>query len=102
MVEAGAIARAADGELAVIVARLAGACPADIGKGAPMTNNRILVVDDEKLISWSLATMLGKNGYLVETAASGDEALAKAASFRPQLVMLDICLPDANGLDLLK
>jgi DNA-binding NtrC family response regulator len=67
-----------------------------------MNNNRILVVDDEKLISWSLAAMLTKAGYSVETAASGSEAVEKFASFKPELVMLDICLPDINGLDLLK
>ncbi|HJV64203.1 MAG TPA: sigma-54 dependent transcriptional regulator [Geomonas sp.] len=67
-----------------------------------MSKNRILVVDDEKLISWSLAAMLKKEGYEVETAASGKEALAKLGIFKPELVMLDICLPDTNGLELLK
>jgi DNA-binding NtrC family response regulator len=67
-----------------------------------VNNNSILVVDDEKLISWSLATMLKKEGYEVETAASGAEATQKFESFRPELVLLDICLPDVNGLELLK
>lgn len=67
-----------------------------------MSNNRILVVDDEKLISWSLAAMLKKERFQVETAASGHEALQKFESFKPELVMLDICLPDLNGLELLK
>jgi two-component system, NtrC family, response regulator AtoC len=71
-------------------------------KGYPMSKNRILVVDDEKLISWSLAAMLKKDGYEVDTAASGNEALRKFDSFNPELVMLDICLPDFNGLELLK
>ncbi|HBG07582.1 MAG: Fis family transcriptional regulator [Geobacteraceae bacterium GWC2_58_44] len=67
-----------------------------------MSNNRVLVVDDEKLISWSLAAMLKKEGYQVETAASGKEALQKFECFKPELVMLDISLPDLNGLELLK
>jgi two-component system, NtrC family, response regulator AtoC len=67
-----------------------------------MSKNRILIVDDEKLISWSLATMLKKEGYEVDTAASGNEALEKLRDFKPELVMLDICLPDINGLELLK
>ena len=67
-----------------------------------MNKNRILVVDDEKLISWSLAAMLTKAGYAVETAASGSEAVDKFSTFNPELVMLDICLPDINGLELLK
>ncbi|MCM0083556.1 sigma-54 dependent transcriptional regulator [Geomonas sp. Red32] len=67
-----------------------------------MSKNRVLVVDDEKLIAWSLAAMLKKEGFDVETAASGHEALAKFSSFRPELVLLDICLPDLDGLELLK
>jgi DNA-binding NtrC family response regulator len=67
-----------------------------------MSKNRILIVDDEKLISWSLATMLKKEGYEVDTAACGNEALEKFRDFKPELVMLDICLPDVNGLELLK
>jgi len=67
-----------------------------------MNKNRILVVDDEKLISWSLAAMLNKSGYEVETAATGAEAIQKFTSFKPELVMLDICLPDVNGLEVLK
>ncbi len=67
-----------------------------------MDRNRILVVDDEKLISWSLAAMLNKAGYEVETAATGAEAIRKFHSFKPELVMLDVCLPDVNGLDILR
>jgi two-component system, NtrC family, response regulator AtoC len=67
-----------------------------------MSKNRILIVDDEKLISWSLATLLKKEGYEVDTAASGNEAILKFRDFKPELVMLDICLPDVNGLELLK
>lgn len=82
--------------------------PAGIGnrtscEGVLMVNkNRILVVDDEKLISWSLATMFKKEGYEVESAASGDEAMEKFKSFKPEMVLLDVCLPDVNGLELLK
>jgi DNA-binding NtrC family response regulator len=64
--------------------------------------SRILVVDDEKLISWSLGSMLNKVGYEVETAASGAEATERFRAFHPDLVMLDVWLPDANGLDLLR
>ncbi|HEY6871971.1 MAG TPA: sigma-54 dependent transcriptional regulator [Geobacteraceae bacterium] len=67
-----------------------------------MNKNRILVVDDEKLISWSLAAMLNKAGYEVETAATGAEAIQKFHSFKPEMVLLDVCLPDVNGLEVLK
>ena len=66
-----------------------------------MAQHRILIVDDEKLISWSLSTMLTNNGYRVETAASGAEAMDKFPCFSPEIVLLDLWLPDANGLDLL-
>lgn len=67
-----------------------------------MIRNRVLVVDDESLIAWSLAKMLEKAGYRVETAGTCSEALDKLTGFEPDLVMLDIWLPDGNGLDLLK
>jgi DNA-binding NtrC family response regulator len=67
-----------------------------------MNQRRILTVDDEKLIHWSLASALSKAGYVVETAASGAEAREKFRSFRPDAVLLDIRLPDASGLDLLR
>ncbi|MBN2332495.1 MAG: sigma-54-dependent Fis family transcriptional regulator [Deltaproteobacteria bacterium] len=67
-----------------------------------MSQKRILVVDDEHLIRWSLSQMLAEGGYLVETAEDGHEADIKLRQFKPHMVLLDICLPDANGMDLLK
>lgn len=66
-----------------------------------MAQKRVLVVDDEKLIRWSLSRMLEKNGYLVEVAGSGAEAREKVESFNPHMILLDIWLPDAVGIDLL-
>lgn len=67
-----------------------------------MNNGRVLVVDDEKLINWSLVEMLEDAGYLVESAADGAEARKKFASFEPEMILLDIALPDANGMELLQ
>ena len=67
-----------------------------------MSTARILIVDDERLIRWSLSQPLIKRGYLVETAESGAEAQEKMSTFKPQMVLLDIRLPDINGLELLK
>ena len=64
--------------------------------------HRILVVDDEKLITWSIEKTLLKGNYCVETAASGEEGLQKFHSFQPDLVILDIWLPDTNGLTILQ
>lgn len=66
-----------------------------------MAQKRVLVVDDEKLIRWSLSRMLEKSGYMVEIAGSGEEAREKVESFNPHMILLDIWLPDALGTDLL-
>jgi len=67
-----------------------------------MKPRRILVVDDEKLINWSLVEMLEDIGYIVASAANGCEAREQFHSFKPEMVLLDITLPDANGMDLLE
>ncbi len=62
----------------------------------------ILVVDDEHLIRWSLEKQLQREGYTVLQAENGAEALQKAAAETPDLVLLDVRLPDANGLEILE
>lgn len=63
---------------------------------------RVLVVDDEPLICWSLAETLGERGELVTEAASGDEAIrALASAPEPDVVLLDYQLPDSHDLSLL-
>ena len=66
------------------------------------SRNKVLVVDDESLICWSLSKMLERAGYEVETANSGCEARKIFASFKPDMAILDICLPDDDGLELLR
>lgn len=58
---------------------------------------KILVVDDEEPIADILEFNLEKDGYQVEVAFDGEEALAKAASFKPDLIILDIMLPKLDG-----
>ncbi|HKB15867.1 MAG TPA: sigma-54 dependent transcriptional regulator, partial [Planctomycetota bacterium] len=65
-------------------------------------STRILVVDDEKMIRWSLRTRLEQAGYSVEEAESGEAALAAAGRETPDLVLLDIRLPDVSGEEVLK
>jgi DNA-binding response OmpR family regulator len=60
---------------------------------------RILVVDDEANIVELEKLYLGREGYQVESAASGRDALARFASFNPDLIVLDIMLPDMDGLE---
>ena len=59
----------------------------------------ILVVDDEENITYLLGTALRHFGFNVETAATGREALAKGADMRPELVLLDVMLPDLDGFE---
>jgi two-component system, OmpR family, response regulator len=61
--------------------------------------HRILVVDDEPNILDVLAMALRFQGFEIETAATGEQALAAAASFKPQLMVLDIMLPDMEGFE---
>ena len=58
---------------------------------------RVLVVDDEVSITELLATVLRYEGFDVETAITGVEALRRVASFRPDVVLLDVQLPDLDG-----
>jgi two-component system OmpR family response regulator len=60
--------------------------------------SRILVVDDEPSITDALATVLRYEGFEVREAFSGREALDAAATFRPDLLVLDVLLPDLDGL----
>jgi two-component system, OmpR family, KDP operon response regulator KdpE len=64
-----------------------------------MNGSRILVVDDEPQIVRALRTSLQAAGYEVETAATAEEALAKAAMRPPEGVILDLVLPDGRGTD---
>jgi DNA-binding NtrC family response regulator len=62
----------------------------------------ILVVDDDTLIRKTLSSHLTKLGFEVQTAEDGESGLRKFASMGPDLVFLDIRLPDADGLDVLR
>jgi two-component system response regulator RegX3 len=59
----------------------------------------ILVVDDEQSYRDALAVALQREGFLVETAADGPEAIARFDATRPALVLLDVMLPKISGID---
>lgn len=65
-------------------------------------NEKILVVDDEAAIVDLIKMELDFEGYQVETAYDGQEAIEKAQSFEPDLIVLDIMLPKVNGYDVCK
>jgi two-component system, OmpR family, KDP operon response regulator KdpE len=62
---------------------------------------RVLVVDDEPQILRALAINLRARKYEVHTAASGSEALTQASAHRPDLVILDLGLPDMDGVEVI-
>ncbi len=64
--------------------------------------SKLLVVDDERLIRWSLDQTLTKAGYEVSTASTGETALAAIREDPPDVILLDLKLPDLEGLQVLR
>ena len=60
--------------------------------------SRILIVDDEPAIGWSLGELLDDRGHAVKTAASAEEAIEICRQFPPELILLDVRLPGRDGL----
>src|SRR3982074_2104060 len=64
-------------------------------------NRRILIIDDERPILLTLEALLGRHGYQPETAATASYGLRRLKEISPAVVLLDLQLPDAQGLDML-
>jgi len=64
--------------------------------------DKILIVEDEKSISHFISTVLNSNGYEALQARSGSEAMSMLTSHCPDLVILDLGLPDMDGMDVLR
>jgi DNA-binding NtrC family response regulator len=67
----------------------------------PMSPISILITDDDKLTRWSLTTLVARLGYGVREAGSGAECLGAIRERQPDVVLLDINLPDTDGITLL-
>ena len=63
---------------------------------------KILIVEDEKTISNFISSVLTNNGYETMRAATGQQALSMVASHCPDLIILDLGLPDMDGMELLR
>lgn len=72
-------------------------CVVDPDRSAP----RVLVVDDEENITYLVSAALALDGYQVQTAASGTEAVRAAAAFAPDAIVLDVMLGDLDGFEVL-
>ncbi len=64
-----------------------------------MSNQLVLIVDDEKTLVKALTFNLQKEGFRVEAAYDGEEALDKVFSLKPDVVVLDLMLPEVDGFE---
>ena len=67
-----------------------------------LIKDKILVIEDEKSISYLLGTVLTANGYDVIKAYTGTEACEMLDAYCPDLILLDLGLPDTDGVDIIK
>ena len=63
---------------------------------------KILIIDDEKEIRKLLVVTLSAHNFMIEESENGNSGITKAAFFKPDLILLDLSLPDIDGLDVLK
>ncbi len=67
-----------------------------------ITKVKVLLIEDDKSITSFVTTALANNGYKVTNAGSGREGISLAASFCPDIILLDLGLPDIDGIEVLK
>lgn len=63
---------------------------------------RILIIDDEKEVRRLLRVTLTAHNFLIDESEDGNTGIRKAAFFKPDLILLDLSLPDTDGLEILK
>ena len=68
----------------------------------PVVAARVLIIEDDRDSAEFLKLLVEPRGYLVRTAGTGQEARDSLTTWRPELVLMDMMLPDAQGLDLLR
>ncbi len=86
-------------ELPIVVE--AGANPVVVSEANShvVTARRILITDDNRDAATSLALLLRKRGHQVETAFGGKQAIEKAEAWRPEVMLLDLGMPEMSGFD---
>jgi DNA-binding NtrC family response regulator len=68
---------------------------------SPGGKNRVLVVDDDKSIRILYSRVLSSGGFEVQTAENGREAINLLSGFRPDLIILDLVMPEQEGIETL-
>ena len=63
---------------------------------------KILAIDDEKIYQNLIIHALNEQGYLIETASSGNEGIQKARSFAPDLIITDVMMPEVSGYEVIR
>jgi DNA-binding NarL/FixJ family response regulator len=63
---------------------------------------KVLIVEDELPLRMAYDTILKREGHTVERAKDGQEALDKAGDFKPDLILLDLLMPNVDGIEFLK
>jgi DNA-binding NtrC family response regulator len=70
------------------------------GSKIPANGSKVLIVDDEVVIADTLAQIFSMHGQRVRTAYSAEHAIELIAAWKPDLAILDVVLPQMNGIDL--
>jgi two-component system, OmpR family, KDP operon response regulator KdpE len=79
-----------------------GAAPRATEEGALSTQPLVLIADDEPRITKLVSVALTGEGFRVVTASGGEDALARAEEVRPDIVLLDIVMPDLDGIEVMR
>src|SRR5688572_3792993 len=72
------------------------------GRSMSVRLPRVLVIDDDRVLTGMLVEYLRPEGFVVEVAHSGEEGLAQALTHEYSLIILDVMLPEINGLEVLR
>ncbi len=86
----------------MITPRTAGAINDKTRNMAGTGSRNVLIVDDDRLICWALERLIAADDFLVTSVNSGEEAIAALSRIPFALAFLDVHLPDADGLELLR
>ena len=73
-----------------------------IGNASQLSQKKILIIDDDREVRKILSELLGLSGYATSEAASGQSGLTLAAQLKPDLILLDIMMPQMDGWTVLK